>query len=144
MSPKLGTLYQKYLRGSDLNGAIVPVLIQAVFQVIVNPPPAYSEVEKWCLKVQGLPEGYPNLILFGPKGEKELTAIFGRVEIANLDGKTIDLHPKQVKVAGKRRISIVFEKHDGSQEVQSEQEDPPALPPDYVPSPPPEDDEIPF
>ena len=111
--PKLGTLYRKYVRGSDLQGEIYAVKILDTYKVEVTPPPHFNPVEKWCFKVQGLPAELPDQILFGPKGEADLVQIFGRVEIADLKGKNIDLAPKTIKIAGKPQIAIVFRKSNG-------------------------------
>ena len=111
--PKLGTLYRQYVRGADLQGQIIAVSIQDVFKVEVKPPPHFNPVEKWCFKVQGLPSELPDQVLFGPKGEADLVQIFGNVEIEALKGKNIDIVPKQIKIAGKPHIAIVFRKSNG-------------------------------
>ena len=121
--PKLGTLYRKYVRGSDLQGQVIAVSIQDVFKVEVTPPPHFNPVEKWCFKVQGLPTELPDQILFGPKGEADLVQIFGNVEIEALKGKKIDIAPKQIKIAGKPQVAIVFRKSNGKPSI-----DPPPQP----------------
>lgn len=134
MSPKLGTLYRKYLRGSDLNGEVFPVKILDVFKVFVSPPPAYNPVEKWCLKVQGLPPELPDTVLFGPRGEQTLVKIFGQVDTSQLKDKHINIAPKSVKIAGQNKVAIVFRKPNSNGKPQQ----PPAPDPD---PPPPEDEE---
>jgi len=112
--PKLGTLYRKYLRGSDLGGEVFPVKILNVFKVFVSPPPAYNPVEKWCLKVQGLPLELPDTVLFGPRGEQTLVKIFGQVDTNQLKDKMIVITPKSVKIAGQDKVAIVFRKHNSN------------------------------
>ncbi len=86
---KLGYLYRKYLRGSDLNGKELTVEIITVKPVQVQPHPSVPLTTKYCLWVRGLPEDFPNGILFGPKAEKQLVDIFGNVDIDQMAGKPI-------------------------------------------------------
>ena len=131
--PKLGTLYRKYLRGSDLNGQVFSVKILDVFKVFVSPPPAYNPVEKWCLKVQGLPPELPDTVLFGPKGEETLIMIFGQVDTNQLKGKMIVITPKSVKIAGQNKVAIVFRKHNSNGKPQQ---------PSAPDPPPPEEEDV--
>jgi len=108
MSPILGTLYRKYLSGTDLQGEIITVKILDIFRVVVSPPPKYDEVEKWCLKVAGLADSLPDRIILGAKGEKQLIQIFGQVDTQQLIGRTIGLAPQKVTIAGRNRIAINF------------------------------------
>jgi len=105
---KLGYLYRKYLRGSDLNGKELTVEIIAVKPVQVQPHPSAPKTTKYCLWVKGLPEDYPNGILFGPKAEKQLVDIFGNVDTDQIAGKTIIIYPYKVKIAGQTRSAIGF------------------------------------
>ena len=112
--PKLGTLYRKYLRGVDLTGELVTVKILDVYKVEVHPPPRFNPVEKWCFKVQGLSAELPDQVLFGPEAELELVKIFGPIEVFELKGKSIELAPKQIKIAGQRQVAIVFQASNGN------------------------------
>ena len=113
MSPQLGNLYRKYLRGKDLKGEMHTIQIQDIFRVEVTPPPSYQPVEKWCLQVSGLPGDLPDRILFGPKGEESLLYIFGPIKVEALRGKSIIVAPKPIKIAGRDQIAVVFRKANG-------------------------------
>jgi len=107
---KLGTLYRKYLRGSDLTKpALVKILTCAQVQVLPNP--AADPTVKWCLFVEGVrdfPDGVPNGILFGPKSEERLAEIFGKVDISELAGKQVVIYPEQIKVGRDQKMAIRF------------------------------------
>lgn len=130
--PKLGSLYRKYLSGSNLEGVITRVRIKKVYLVTVNPPPTFEEVDKYCMQVDGLDPDLPDKIIFGPKGEKQLISIFGQVDIEELAEKIIDLVPQPVKIAGKQRVSITFRKPQGE------------APLNETPTAPSQEEEIPF
>ena len=103
----LGTLYRKYLRGSELKGPAT-VEIVAVSHVTVRPHPQAEPIEKWCLWVKGLPQDTPNGILIGPKAEEQLVGIFGPVDVNQLRGKPVIIAPKEIRVAGQRRTTVAF------------------------------------
>jgi len=104
---RLGSLFRKYLHGEDL---IRPtqVSIEKLTQETVMPLPSKPPIQKWCLWVDGLPQGLPNGILFGPQGDRELTAIFGKVDIESLKGKKLEIYPQTITVAGQPRLAIRF------------------------------------
>jgi hypothetical protein len=110
MSPKLGFLYRRYLRGSDFKsaGAAVQVEIITVRQVEVLPHPKADPVVKWCMFVKGLPEHLPNGILLNHAAEKQLEQIFGQVDIEKLAGQKIGVYAYPVRVSGKELASIGF------------------------------------
>jgi len=105
---QLGNLYRRYLHGSDLGQNALPVTIQNITKERVCPHPSQPVIEKWCLWVYGLPEGMPNGILFGARGEEDLIAIFGKVSLDALKGKPIIIYPKPLNVAGQSKVSIRF------------------------------------
>jgi hypothetical protein len=105
---QLGTLYRRYLHGNNLEGREFTVAIHHVTKEKVTPHPSQPPVEKWCLWVDGLPSGMANGILFGTRGEEDLMAIFGQVEINSLQGKSIVIYPKAMTVAGQPKVSIRF------------------------------------
>jgi hypothetical protein len=105
---QLGTLYRRYLHGNNLEGRENTVTIHHVTKERVIPHPSQPPVEKWCLWVDGLPAGLANGILFGTRGEEDLMAIFGQVEITSLQGKSIVIYPKSMNVAGQAKVSIRF------------------------------------
>ena len=72
------------------------------------PYPSQPAIEKWCLLVDGLPFGMGNGILFGTRGEEDLIAIFGRVDVSSLKGKQVVVYPKPMNVAGQPKVSIRF------------------------------------
>ena len=82
--------------------------IQDITKEKVCPHPSQPVIEKWCLWVYGLPEGMPNGILFGSRGEEDLIAIFGKVTLADLQGKLITIYAKPMNVAGQTKLSIRF------------------------------------
>lgn len=104
---RLGSLFRKYLHGEDLIRPI-QVSIEKLTQETVMPHPAKPPIHKWCLWVDGLPQGLPNGILFGPQGDRELTAIFGKVDIESLKGKKLEIYPHTITVAGQPRLAIRF------------------------------------
>lgn len=104
----LGSLYRRYLHGTDLMGECFTVTIQTITKEKVKPHPSQPAVEKWCLTVSGLPVGMPNKILFGAKCEEDLVAIFGSVSIDSIMGKQISIYPKPMNVAGQQKITIRF------------------------------------
>ena len=104
----LGSLYQRYLHGTDLLGEMFTVTIQDITVEKVMPHPSQPQVEKWCLLVSGLPIGMPHRILFGARGEEDLVAIFGKVSVELLRGKAIMIYPKPTSVAGQQKVSIRF------------------------------------
>ena len=105
---KLGYLYRKYLRGSDLNGEELTVEIITVKPVQVQPHPSVPMTTKYCIWVRGLPKDFPNGILFGPKVEKQLVDIFGNVDIDKMAGKPINIYPYKISIAGKTLDAIGF------------------------------------
>jgi hypothetical protein len=105
---QLGSLYRRYLHGSDLAGQVFPVTIQGISKEKVMPHPSQPVVEKWCLTVSGLPASLANKILFGARGEEDLVAIFGQVSVESLKGKQIMIYPKAMNVAGAQKVSIRF------------------------------------
>ncbi len=105
---KLGMLYRRYLHGSDLAQQSFKVTILDITKETVMPHPSMAPVGKWCLWVDGLPEGLPNGILFGATGERDLIAIFGPICIDQLKGKSITIYPKSMSVAGQTKIAIRF------------------------------------
>jgi hypothetical protein len=105
---QLGTLYRHYLHGNNLGGQEFSVRIIDVTKEKVTPHPSQPVVEKWCLWVDGLPTGLGNGILFGTRGEEDLMAIFGQVEIETLKGKQVVIYPKPMNVAGQPKVSIRF------------------------------------
>jgi hypothetical protein len=105
---QLGTLYRRYLHGSDLAGQVFPATIQGISKEKVMPHPSQPVVEKWCLTVSGLPANLANKILFGARGEEDLVAIFGQVSVESLKGKQIMIYPKAMNVAGAQKVSIRF------------------------------------
>jgi hypothetical protein len=104
---RLGSLFRKYLHGEDLIRPI-QVHIEKLTRESVMPHPAKPPIQKWCLWVEGLPQGLPNGILFGPQGDRELTAIFGKVDIESLKGKKLEIYPQTITVAGQPRLAIRF------------------------------------
>lgn len=104
---RLGSLFRKYLHGEDLIRP-VQVSIEKLTQETVVPHPAKPPIQKWCLWVNDLPQGLPNGILFGPQGDRELTAIFGKVDINSLKGKKLEIYPQTISVAGQPRLAIRF------------------------------------
>lgn len=108
-SVRLGNLYRRrYLHGEDLDQKPVKVTITDLTKETVTPHPSQLSYQKWCLWVSGLPQGMPCGILFGPQGDKDLVAIFGRVDIASLKGKALIIYPQPMNVAGQSRIAIRF------------------------------------
>lgn len=105
---RLGNLYRRYLHGEDLDQRSFQVTITNLTKETVTPHPSQPSYEKWCLWVSGLPQGMPNGILFGPQGDKDLVAIFGRVDINALNGKMLVIYPQPMNVAGQSRVSIRF------------------------------------
>jgi hypothetical protein len=105
---QLGTLYRRYLHGNNLEGREFIVIIHHVTKEKVTPHPSQPPVEKWCLWVDGIPSGKANGILFGTRGEEDLMAIFGQVDINSLQGKSIIIYPKAMTVAGQPKVSIRF------------------------------------
>ncbi len=106
--PQLGTLYRRFLHGSDLGDQAVKVEILNITKEKVMPHPALPLTEKWCLWVSGLPQGMPNGILFGTRGEEDLIAIFGKVSLEVLKGKAVLVYPKPTNVGGQQKASIHF------------------------------------
>jgi len=104
---RLGSLFRKYLHGEDLIRP-VQVSIEKLTQETVMPHPAKPPIHKWCLWVDGLPQGLPNGILFGPQGDRELTAIFGKVDIESIKGKRLEIYPQTITVGGQQRLAIRF------------------------------------
>jgi len=92
---RLGNLYRRYLHGEDLDQEPLKVTITNLTKETVTPHPSQPSYEKWCLWVSGLPQGMPNGILFGPQGDKDLVAIFGRVDINTLKGKVLVIYPNR-------------------------------------------------
>jgi hypothetical protein len=109
-SIRLGNLYRRYLHGEDLDQKPVKVTITDITKETVTPHPSQPSYEKWCLWVTGLPQAMPCGILFGPQGDKDLVAIFGRVEINSLKGKALVIYPQPMNVAGQSRIAIRFKR----------------------------------
>jgi hypothetical protein len=107
-SQTLGTLYRRYLHGEDLPQQPIKVTIQAITREKVMPHPTLPVEEKWCLWVGGLPQGLPNGILFGAKGEHDLLTVFGKVTVSELKGKSLLIHPQLLNIAGKPRYTIRF------------------------------------
>jgi hypothetical protein len=105
---QLGTLYHRYLHGNDLAGGEFNVTIHDITKEKVIPYPSQPAIEKWCLWVDGLPSGMGNGILFGTRGEEDLMAIFGNVDIYSLRGKKIVIYSKPMNVAGQSKLSIRF------------------------------------
>ena len=110
--PRLGSLYRRFLRGSELN-APCNVEIIAATQVKVQPHPRAEPVQKWCLWVKGLPEDTPNGILFGPRGEGQLFKLFGNMDVEHLPGNRLQIYPQKIQVAGQNKTSICFRKEAG-------------------------------
>jgi hypothetical protein len=107
---RLGNLYSKYLHGDDLGDQSYPVTVVRLTREKVTPHPSQSPIEKWCLWVAGLPAGMPTGILFGSLGERELVAIFGKVDVASIQGKSLVIYPKPVSVGGQNRMAIHFKR----------------------------------
>jgi hypothetical protein len=107
-SQTLGSLYRHYLHGEDLPPQPLKVTIQAITREKVMPHPTLPVEEKWCLWVGGLPQGLPNGILFGAKGEHDLLTVFGKVTVSELKGKSLLIHPQLLNIAGKPRYTIRF------------------------------------
>ena len=104
----LGMLYRRYLHGEDLPQEPLKVTIQEITREKVMPHPTLPIEEKWCLWVGGLPQGMPNGILFGAKGEHDLLSVFGKVKVSELKGKSLLIHPQLLNIAGKPRFTIRF------------------------------------
>jgi len=107
-SQTLGMLYRRYLHGEDLPQEPLKVTIQEITREKVMPHPTLPIEEKWCLWVGGLPQGVPNGILFGAKGEHDLLSVFGKVTVTELKGKSLLIHPQLLNIAGKPRYTIRF------------------------------------
>ncbi len=107
-SQTLGMLYRRYLHGEDLPQQPLKVTIQEITREKVMPHPTLPIEEKWCLWVGGLPQGLPNGILFGAKGEHDLLSVFGKVTVTELKGKSLLIHPQLLNIAGKPRYTIRF------------------------------------
>ena len=105
---RLGNLYRRYLHGEDLSQNSCTVTIVNLTMENVTPHPSRSSYKKWCLWVDGMPQGMPNGILFGPDGDRELVNIFGKVDIQTLKGKSLVIYPQPVSVAGQTKIAIRF------------------------------------
>ena len=105
---RLGSLYSRYLHGADLDGKAFQVTVREITLEKVMPHPSQPVEEKWCVWVSGLPEGLPIGILFGARGEKDLLAIFGRVDIGAIKGKQMVIYPVSTSVAGQNTVSIRF------------------------------------
>lgn len=105
---RLGSLYRKYLHGLDLEQKAAKVTIANITKETVTPRPGQPSFDKYCIWVSGLPAGTPNGILFGAQGEKELVAIFGRVSLESIKGKSMTIYPVSLTVAGQPRIAIHF------------------------------------
>ena len=104
----LGMLYRRYLHGEDLPQEPLKVTIQEITREKVMHHPTLPIEEKWCLWVGGLPQGLPNGILFGAKGEHDLLSVFGKVSVSELKGKSLLIHPQLLNIAGKPRYTIRF------------------------------------
>ena len=104
----LGMLYRRYLHGEDLPPEPIKVTIQEITREKVLPHPTLPIEEKWCLWVGGLPQGMPNGILFGARGEHDLLTVFGKVNVSELKGKSLLIHPQLLNIAGKPRYTIRF------------------------------------
>jgi hypothetical protein len=107
---RLGNLYNKYLHGDDLGDQSYLVTIARLTREKVTPHPSQPPIEKWCLWVDGLPAGMPTGILFGSLGERELVAIFGKVDVASIQGKSLVIYAKPVSVGGQNRMAIHFKR----------------------------------
>lgn len=107
-APQLGQLYRRYLHGSDLGQQAFKVIITEVTREKVCPHPSQPPVEKYCLWVSGLPNGMANGILFGARGEEDLAAIFGNVELPELKGRQVVVYARPLNVAGQQKLSIRF------------------------------------
>jgi hypothetical protein len=105
---RLGSLYRRYLHGEELDQKSCQVTITGLTKETVTPHPSQPSYQKWCLWVSGLPQGMPCGILFGPQGDKDLVAIFGRVDINSLKGKALVIYPQPMNVAGQSRVAIRF------------------------------------
>ncbi|MCX6083076.1 MAG: SWIM zinc finger family protein [Chloroflexi bacterium] len=105
---RLGFLYRKYLHGDDIGPKSFKVTISNVTKEKVTYQQAQEPVERWCLWLNGLPQGVPTGVLFGPMGEKELVKIFGRANVDNLKGKAIEIYSQSMNVSGKPRAAIHF------------------------------------
>ena len=106
---RLGFLYRKYLHGDDIGPKPYRVTISNVTKEMVAYQQSHEPIERWCLWLTGLPQGLPTGVLFGPQGEKELLAIFGRANVENLKGKTLEIYP-QSNVSDKSKMIIHFRK----------------------------------
>jgi hypothetical protein len=144
MSDKLGFMYRKYLRGSDLTKPVtVEILSFGVVQV--QPHPTAPAQAKWCMFVRPFDKFLPNAILIGPKMEEDLVSLFGNVELETLKGKQLTIYPSAYNIGGIKRVGIRIRKASllGSTEGQAQ----PAAPKEAVPPEPPEppdEPEIPF
>ena len=107
-SQTLGLLYRRYLHGEDLPQEPLKVTIREITREKVMPHPTLPIEEKWCLWVGGLPQGLPNGILFGAKGEHDLLSVFGKVSVSELKGKSLLIHPQLLNIGGKPRYTIRF------------------------------------
>ena len=105
---QLGTLYRHFLHGSELGQQAYQVTITDITKEKVTPHPSQPTIEKWCLWVSGLPTSYATGILFGTRGEEDLMAIFGNVDIHSLKGKQIVIYSKSLNVGGQAKQSIRF------------------------------------
>ena len=143
---KLGFLYRKYLHGSDLERETV-VDVVAVKPVQVLPHPKAEQVTKYCMWVKGLPDDFPNGVLFGPKGEGQLVDVFGNVETDALKGKQLVLYPYAVTIGGQRMKAIGFRAVKIDPETSTQIDRPPDLQPPVDQAPPVDHnplDDIPF
>ena len=136
---KLSRLYQKYIYGSDLASREHIVTIASIDQVEVQPRPTEPPQKKWCLVVKGLSD--PELdglgILMGPKLVESLIQILGNIDHESVKGKQIVVYPREMTVAGQKRVAIRFKA--ASKRDNGKQPAPP-----QKAAPPPPDDEIPF
>lgn len=107
---RLGFLYRRYLHGDDLGPKSFKATITNVTKEKVGTQQSREPLERWCLWLNGLPQGFPSGVLFGPQGEKELLAIFGRANLENLKGKVLEVYSQSVDISGKPKMLVHFRK----------------------------------
>lgn len=107
---RLGFLYRKYLHGDDLGPKSFKVTITNITKEKVGVQQSHEPLERWCLWLNGMPQGMPTGVLFGLQGERELVSIFGRANLENLKGKVIEIYSQSMIVSDKPKMLVHFRK----------------------------------
>ena len=105
----LGMLYRRYLHGEDL-----PQEPLKSHHPGDHPGEGHATSHLTHGRESGAcgwvdyPRELPNGILFGARGEHDLLSVFGKVNVTELKGKSLLIHPQLLNIAGKPRYTIRF------------------------------------